>query len=103
MIQSGRREVPQYGERGGGMRIGLLGTGPWARMAHAPARGAHPELDFAGVWGRRPEAAEELAAEHGTRAYADVDALLADVDAVAVALPPAVQAVLGTRAAPGMS
>ncbi|MFI0538302.1 Gfo/Idh/MocA family protein [Streptomyces sp. WSLK1-3] len=81
------------------MRIGLLGTGPWARMAHAPALGAHPELDFAGVWGRRPEAAKELADEHGTRAYDDVDALFADVDAVAVALPPAVQAPLAARAA----
>ncbi|MGX1365421.1 putative dehydrogenase [Streptomyces canus] len=81
------------------MRIGLLGTGPWARMAHAPALGAHPEVDFAGVWGRRPEAAKELADEHGTRAYDDVDALFADVDAVAVALPPAVQAPLAARAA----
>lgn len=81
------------------MRIGLLGTGPWARMAHAPALSAHPELDFAGVWGRRPEAAKELADEHGTRVYDDVDALLADVDAVAVALPPAVQADLAARAA----
>ncbi|MGC0343502.1 Gfo/Idh/MocA family protein [Streptomyces sp. SLBN-8D4] len=81
------------------MRIGLLGTGPWARMAHAPALGAHPELDFVGVWGRRAEAAKELADEHGTRAYDDVDALFADVDAVAVALPPAVQAGLAARAA----
>ncbi|NEB03639.1 Gfo/Idh/MocA family oxidoreductase [Streptomyces sp. SID13726] len=81
------------------MRIGLLGTGPWARMAHAPALVAHPELEFAGVWGRRPDAAEELADEHGVRAYDDVDALLADVDAVAIALPPAVQADLAARAA----
>ncbi|MFE7173015.1 Gfo/Idh/MocA family protein [Streptomyces sp. NPDC057616] len=81
------------------MRIGLLGTGPWAEMAHAPALGEHTGLDFAGVWGRRPEAAEELAKRHGTRAYDDVDALLADVDAVAVALPPAVQADLAVRAA----
>ncbi|MFI2376933.1 Gfo/Idh/MocA family protein [Streptomyces sp. NPDC018964] len=81
------------------MRIGLLGTGPWARAAHAPALSGHPDLDLAGVWGRRPEAAEELAALHGTRAYGDVDALLADVDAVAVALPPAVQAELAVRAA----
>lgn len=81
------------------MRIGLLGTGPWARMTHAPALSAHPELDFAGVWGRRADAAKELADEHGTRAYDDVDALLADVDAVAVALPPAVQADLAARAA----
>jgi len=81
------------------MRIGLLGTGPWARMAHAPALGAHPELEFAGVWGRRADAAKELADKYGTRAYDDVDALLADVDAVAVALPPAVQADLAARAA----
>ncbi|MFF0200796.1 Gfo/Idh/MocA family protein [Streptomyces sp. NPDC005017] len=81
------------------MRIGLLGTGPWARMAHAPALEAHPELDLAGVWGRRPDAAKELASLHGTRAYDDVDALLEDVDAVTVALPPGVQADLAVRAA----
>ncbi|MFF5340362.1 Gfo/Idh/MocA family protein [Streptomyces althioticus] len=81
------------------MRIGLLGTGPWARAAHAPALSEHPGLDFVGVWGRRPEAAAELAAVHGVRAYDDIDALLADVDAVAVALPPAVQADLAVRAA----
>ena len=49
------------------MRIGLLGTGPWARTAHAPALSEHPGLDFVGVWGRRPDAAEELAVLHGTR------------------------------------
>lgn len=81
------------------MRIGLLGTGPWARIAHAPALSAHGELDFVGVWGRRPSAAREVAREHGTRAYEDVDALLAEVDAVAVALPPDVQADLAVRAA----
>ncbi|MFF8095225.1 Gfo/Idh/MocA family protein [Streptomyces sp. NPDC016675] len=81
------------------MRIGLLGTGPWADMAHAPALRRHDGLDFVGVWGRRPAAAEELADRHGTRAYADVDALLADVEAVAIALPPAVQAESAVRAA----
>jgi predicted dehydrogenase len=92
--------VPRsYDVEGGGMRIGLLGTGPWARMAHAPALSEHDGMDFVGVWGRRPEAAKELAELHGTRAYDDVDALLADVDAVAVALPPGVQAELAVRAA----
>ncbi|MET9444580.1 Gfo/Idh/MocA family oxidoreductase [Streptomyces sp. NPDC006610] len=81
------------------MRIGLLGTGPWAGMVHAPALSGHDELELTGVWGRRPEAARELAERHGTRAYEDVDALLADVDAVAVALPPAIQAELAVRAA----
>ncbi|MFD5162310.1 Gfo/Idh/MocA family protein [Streptomyces hawaiiensis] len=81
------------------MRIGLLGTGPWAQMAHAPALSGHEELDFAGVWGRRPEAAKELAGRHGVRAYDDADELFADVEAVAVALPPEVQAALAARAA----
>ncbi|MEU6345168.1 Gfo/Idh/MocA family oxidoreductase [Streptomyces sp. NPDC046977] len=81
------------------MRIGLLGTGPWAGITHAPALAAHPGVEFTGIWGRRPEAAEVLAAEHGTRAYTDVDELIADVDAVAVALPPDVQAPLAVRAA----
>ncbi|MBZ6258472.1 Gfo/Idh/MocA family oxidoreductase [Streptomyces olivaceus] len=81
------------------MRIGLLGTGPWADMAHAPALAGHDGLDFVGVWGRRPDAAEALAQRHGTRAYDDVDALLADVEAVAVALPPGVQAESAVRAA----
>ncbi|MFE0514903.1 Gfo/Idh/MocA family protein [Streptomyces sp. NPDC058964] len=81
------------------MRVGLLGTGPWAQAAYAPALSGHGGLDFAGVWGRRPEAASALAEQYGTRAYDDVDALLDDVDAVAVALPPTVQADLAVRAA----
>ncbi|MEW1907439.1 Gfo/Idh/MocA family oxidoreductase [Kitasatospora sp. NPDC085895] len=81
------------------MRIGLLGTGPWARGVHAPALAGHPGVEFAGVWGRRPEAAAEIAAEHGVPAYEDADKLIADVDAVAVALAPQAQAELALRAA----
>jgi predicted dehydrogenase len=81
------------------MRIGLLGTGPWAERTHAPALAAHPDVAFTGVWGRRAEAAAALAKSHGTRPYDDLDALLADVDAVAIALPPAIQAELAVRAA----
>jgi predicted dehydrogenase len=81
------------------MRIGLLGTGPWAQAAYAPALAGHPGLEFAGVWGRRPEAATSLAEQYDVPAYDDVDALLAGVDAVAVALPPSVQAELAVRAA----
>ncbi|MGV9993577.1 Gfo/Idh/MocA family protein [Streptomyces sp. NPDC003374] len=81
------------------MRIGLLGTGPWAQMVHAPALSGHEAVDFAGVWGRRTEAAKELAGQHGVSAFDEVDALLDDVDAVAIALPPHVQAPLAQRAA----
>ncbi|MFD8787020.1 Gfo/Idh/MocA family protein [Kitasatospora sp. NPDC059599] len=81
------------------MRIGLLGTGPWAERVHAPVLADHPGVEFAGVWGRRPEAAEALGAAHGVPGYADLDRLLADVDAVSVALPPSVQPGLAVRAA----
>ncbi|MER8185194.1 Gfo/Idh/MocA family oxidoreductase [Kitasatospora sp. NPDC094015] len=81
------------------MRIGLLGTGPWARRVHAPALAAHPDVEFAGVWGRRPAAAAELAGPYGVPVHQDLDALLDQVDAVAVALPPSVQGELAIRAA----
>ncbi|MEU9131670.1 Gfo/Idh/MocA family oxidoreductase [Kitasatospora sp. NPDC048540] len=81
------------------MRVGLLGTGPWAQRVHAPALAAHPGTEFAGVWGRRPEAAAALAGAHGVPVYEDLDTLFAEVDAVAVALPPSVQGELAIRAA----
>ncbi|MGW6916456.1 Gfo/Idh/MocA family protein [Kitasatospora sp. NPDC054939] len=81
------------------MRIGLLGTGPWAERVHAPVLAGHPGVELAGVWGRRPEAAAALGAAHGAPGYADLDRLLADVDAVSIALPPTVQAELAVRAA----
>ncbi|WP_031084526.1 Gfo/Idh/MocA family oxidoreductase, partial [Streptomyces sp. NRRL WC-3549] len=88
------------------MRVGLVGAGPWARMTHAPALTAHPGAVLGGVWGRRPEAARELATAHGTEAYTDeagLDALLATSDAVAFAVPPDVQAPLAARAAAALS
>ncbi|MER5465273.1 Gfo/Idh/MocA family oxidoreductase [Streptomyces sp. NPDC002668] len=84
------------------LRIGLLGTGPWAERTQAPALAAHPDVELAGVWGRRPEAAAALAAAHDTAAYSGddgIDALFAACDAVAFALPPDVQAPLAARAA----
>ncbi|BCJ54422.1 oxidoreductase [Actinoplanes sp. NBRC 14428] len=81
------------------MRFGLFGTGPWAHQAHAPALAAHEGVEFTGVWGRNPEKAAALAEEFGAKPYAEIDALIADVDAIAVALPPDVQADIALRAA----
>ncbi|MFG2502966.1 Gfo/Idh/MocA family protein [Streptomyces sp. NPDC048441] len=81
------------------MRIGLVGTGPWASSTHAPALAAHPDVELSGLWGRRPGAAAALASAHATTAYADVDELFAASDAVAFAVPPDVQAPLAARAA----
>ncbi|MDQ8701380.1 Gfo/Idh/MocA family oxidoreductase [Streptomyces sp. LHD-70] len=81
------------------LRVGLFGTGPWAARVHGPALAAHPDVELIGVWGRRPEAAGELATELATRAYTEADALIADVDVAAFALPPDVQADIAARAA----
>ncbi|MFD9904515.1 Gfo/Idh/MocA family protein [Streptomyces sp. NPDC059063] len=81
------------------LRVGLIGTGPWATATHAPVLAAHPDAELSGIWGRRPEAATALAGAHATTAYADVDALFAASDAVAFAVPPDVQAPLAVRAA----
>lgn len=81
------------------LRVGLVGAGPWANRVHAPGLADHPGTRLVSVWARRPEAAAELAEQHGAEPAADPDQLLAEVDAVAFAVPPAVQAELATRAA----
>jgi predicted dehydrogenase len=81
------------------MRFGLFGTGPWAHLAHAPALAEHKDVDLVGIWGRNTDKAAALAEQFGGRAYAEIDDLIADVDAVAIALPPDVQAPIALRAA----
>ena len=65
------------------LRIGLVGTGYWAREVHALGLDSHPDVEFVGMWGRD----------------SDYEARFAEVDAVAFAVPPAVQADLALRAA----
>jgi predicted dehydrogenase len=81
------------------LRFGLVGAGPWANLVHAPAIAAHPAIELAAVWARRPDAARELAGAHGAVVADDPDSLFAQVDAVAFAVPPDVQAELAGRAA----
>ena len=81
------------------VRVGLVGAGPWARMAHAPVLTGGPETELVGVWARRPEAATELATEFGTEPVTDFGALLDSCEAVAFAVPPAVQGSMAVQAA----
>ncbi len=81
------------------MRFGLFGTGHWAAETHGAALDAHPRADLVGVWGRNRDRAAALAARYGVPAFDDVDALIEACDAVAVALPPDVQADIAVRAA----
>jgi predicted dehydrogenase len=81
------------------MRFGLIGTGYWAAETHATALSAHPDVDFVGVWGRSPAKTEHVARRFSVRAYAEPNAMFAEVDAVAFAVPPDVQAALAISAA----
>jgi predicted dehydrogenase len=81
------------------MRFGVLGTGHWARTVHAAALAAHPAAELVGIWGRDVAKAKAVGAEYDVPGYADLDALLAGVDAVAVSVPPDVQVDLAIRAA----
>jgi predicted dehydrogenase len=82
-----------------GLRFGLFGTGYWAEQTQGAALAAHGDVELVGVWGRDAEKSGRLAHRYGVAAYAEADALIADVDAVAVALPPDVQAGIAIRAA----
>ena len=81
------------------MRFGVLGTGFWARIVHATALAAHPDHELVGIWGRDLAKAKALGAEFDVAGYDDLDELLAQCDAVSVALPPDVQVPLAERAA----
>ena len=74
------------------LRFGLVGTGHWAQITHAPALASADGIEFAAVWGRNSGAAADLAGRYHATAYDDISAFLANVDAVAFAVPPGVQA-----------
>jgi predicted dehydrogenase len=81
------------------VRFGVLGTGHWARTVHAAALAEHPTAELVGVWGRDPAKAEEVGAVFDVPGSSDLAALLDQVDAVAIAVPPSVQVELAEQAA----
>ncbi len=81
------------------LRVGLVGTGPWARIATGPGLRAASRVEPVGVWGRDAGRTAEVAELVGVPAYEDYDALLADVEAVVFSVAPSAQAELAVRAA----
>jgi predicted dehydrogenase len=80
------------------MRLGIVGAGEVA-WRHAAAAADLAGLTLTAVTDRDADRAGRLAARHGARAVADVDALLAAVDLVVLAVPHADHADLALRAA----
>ena len=81
------------------LRFGLVGTGYWAHIAHAPVLASTEGIELTAVWGRNPGAAAELAADYGATPHEDLASFLDSVDGVAFAVPPDVQAPIAARAA----
>jgi predicted dehydrogenase len=90
------------------LKFGLVGTGHWARIAHAPALATTEDISLTAVWGRDPQAAAALAEAHGATPYSsassassagDIAAFLDAVDGVAFSVPPDVQAPIAVTAA----
>lgn len=82
------------------MRLGIIGAGMVGHF-HAQAINAMRNGEFAGVACRTAERASALVDKHGGKAYANVDALLADdaIDIVVIGTPSGTHGDLAARAA----
>lgn len=81
------------------LRIGLIGTGHWARSVHGPSVLAHAHTELVGVWGRDQARTRAVAKELHTNPHSELETLLAQVEALTFAVPPDVQAPIAARAA----
>jgi predicted dehydrogenase len=77
--------------------LGVIGVGALGRH-HARHLSTLPDARLVGVYDLDAERAGAVASELGTRAYPDLDALLADARAVTVAVPTPAHAEVGLRA-----
>ena len=75
-------------------RVGVIGVGSIGRH-HARILAQMPDADLAGVFDTDSERSAGVAAEHGTVSYGSLEALLADTDAVSVAVPTPAHAAVG--------
>lgn len=80
--------------------VGVIGCGKISQVRHIPEYEANPDARIAGLYDVNLERASALAAEHGCRAYASLDELLADpsIDAVSVCTSNATHAETAIRA-----
>ena len=70
------------------LNVGVIGCGFFGGL-HAKKHAENPLAKLIGVFDPVSESAQTVAANLDTRAYADIDGLLADVDAVSITAPAA--------------
>jgi predicted dehydrogenase len=68
------------------LRVGVIGVGHLGQH-HARLYATLPGSKLVGVTDHDPKRAQTIADKHGTRLYPDVAALLAEIDAVSIAVP----------------
>jgi predicted dehydrogenase len=78
------------------LRVGVVGTGALGRH-HVRILASLPGARLVGLHDARPDVGAAVAAEHGTRAFDDAEALAAEVDAMVVAVPTTEHCRLGER------
>ncbi|HBL25561.1 MAG TPA: hypothetical protein DD490_01865 [Acidobacteria bacterium] len=79
------------------VRIGVVGAGVMGRhhVRNLAALTAASAAELVGVYDARPEVAEAIAAEHGTRAFARMEELADGIEAAVVAAPTVHHAEIG--------
>jgi predicted dehydrogenase len=80
-------------------RLGVIGTGVWARSLHLPAAAASSSAELTAVFGRRPDVVAGIAEQYGAAPFTDLGAFLDSVDLVAIAVTPEAQPALALAAA----
>jgi predicted dehydrogenase len=68
------------------VRVGVAGVGVWGEK-HARVYQAIPEATLVGVFDENPQRGREVAAQYGSTAYASLDALIEDCEALSIAVP----------------
>jgi predicted dehydrogenase len=68
------------------VRVGVWGVGAWGEK-HARVYASLPGVSFSGVYDEQPARAAEVARQYGCRAFESPDALLAECDALSIAVP----------------
>jgi predicted dehydrogenase len=81
------------------LRLGVIGCGRIAQVAHLPALAKAETITLAGVSDRSPSLAKGVGARYGVPGFTEVSELLAqDIEAVLIAVPDRLHLPVGTEA-----